>query len=60
MFIGRLFLIVGSDVFLGCVYLSFYVVFCLFFLGKILWKFNVCSCSYFKLFKGREKNIGCS
>lgn len=31
-----------------------------FSLGKISWKSNACSCGYFKLFKGREENIGCS
>lgn len=34
MFTGRLFLIAGSDVSLGCVYLSFYVVSAHFFQGK--------------------------
>lgn len=38
------------------VYLSVYVVFS----GKISWKPNARSCGYFKLFKGREENIGCS
>lgn len=39
---------------------AFMFVFAHFSSGKISWKSNACSCGHFKLFKGREENIGCS
>lgn len=43
-----------------CVFKAFYAACFCYFSGKVSRKSHACSCGHLKLFKGREKNIGCS